>query len=284
LEEHWQRRLLTEAVIPSETPGDDDQIVNLTTPEARWRYHLGQAIESTREFLRTNNFQTKRHSQLAWPLIEAGFDVSDVLNVLRQRGEWLPTIILSEQAASQSRRLVACLLVAILHMAPSELRRLERTHITVSAQGQIQLNIPPSLLNSRRKHSPDILPSELEADEWVHAEIRRYIEQSRPILVGAGKDGGYFLTPGGGDQISRRVLQTDLRLVFGYTAFGQLDLCLVSAKDQGVSDEEIALFRRTTSAAVKKVYENLPPVKGRRANAALKIVQSRTGKDGTNTP
>jgi hypothetical protein len=102
--------------------------------------------------------------------------------------------------------------------------------------------------------------------------------------VGAGKDGGYFLTPGGGDQISRRVLQTDLRLVFGYTAFGQLDLCLVSAKDQGVSDEEIALFRRTTSAAVKKVYENLPPVKGRRANAALKTVQSRTGKDGTNTP
>jgi hypothetical protein len=284
LDKHWIKRLLTHAIIPSETAGHEGQIVNLTTPEARWRYHLGQAMESTREFLRTNNFQTERHSRLAWPLIEAGFGVSDVLNVLCRRGEWLPTIILSDQAATESRRLVASILVTMLNMAPSEVRRLGSKHITVSAQGKIQLNIPPSLLNSRRKHSPDILPSELEADEWVHAEIRRYIEQSRPILVGAGKDGGYFLTPGGGDQISRRVLQTDLRLVFGYTAFGQLDLCLVSAKDQGVSDEEIALFRRTTSAAVKKVYENLPPVKGRRANAALKTVQSRTGKDGTNTP
>jgi hypothetical protein len=155
-------------------------------------------MESTREFLRTNNFQTERHSRLAWPLIEAGFGVSDVLSVLCRRGEWLPTIILSDQAATESRRLVASILVTMLNMAPSEVRRLGSTHITVSAQGKIQLNIPPSLLNSRRKHSPDILPSELEADEWVHAEIRRYIEQSRPILVGAGKDGGYFLTTGGG--------------------------------------------------------------------------------------
>ena len=51
--------------------------LNLTTPEARWRYHLGQAMESTREFLRTNNFQTERHSRLAWPQ-RGGFGVSDV--------------------------------------------------------------------------------------------------------------------------------------------------------------------------------------------------------------
>jgi hypothetical protein len=128
------------------------------------------------------------------------------------------------------------------------------------------------------KGNPDELIGELQAAEWVHFEIRRYVEQSRPLLVGAGNDAGFFFTTAGGEPISTGTLHADLRLVLGYPPFGERDIFLASALAHGASDEDVAIVLRTTVHTVNGRHETLPPVKGQSATEVHDRLLNGAGK------
>lgn len=278
-EKHWHARLQSLAITPSQCPEGEDLTLDLTTPEISWRLQLQRAINSTHEFLRCNEFQSERTSTRAWPLIEAGWGVGDVLKSLQRFSKRQPTAILSMAAATDSRRLVECLLVVLLNLDTSELRRLvDKVHIRLTSLGSTVLDIPAAVLSSRMKGTPDELRCELKAPEWVHSEIRRYVEQSRPILVGAGDDAGFFFTASRGQKLVAGTIQKDMRIVLGYTAFGERDLFLASALAHGTSAEDVALVLRTTIHTVNSRHASLPPVKGQNATRAHDFVLNRTRK------
>ncbi|MGA2750434.1 MAG: hypothetical protein ABSG59_16795 [Verrucomicrobiota bacterium] len=282
VEKRWQDRLLAEAeAINGASEEQKAELLDPTKWEARWRYHLYLAVEDTKEFLRCSTFESQRLSKKAWPLIEQDIALGLILKELHRRAHNMPTIILSPKAAICSRRLTLAIFAVLCTFRTATFLRLRTEHVVVPGDAWVRLAVPESLLRSHGKGGgKGGVSGNVQEIEWAHDEIRRYVKQSRPILVGddTESDSGHFFTAGGGQIMIEEALERDFRMILGYTAFGQRDVFTARAVTQGMSLEDAAIQLQSTAAMVAKTIKDLPPLKTRQANTDMESLQRPPGK------
>lgn len=282
VEKNCQDRLSTESkAIRGANEEQTAEPLDSTNPEAHWRYHLRLVIEDTKEFIRCNTIESCRLSKKAWPLIEEDIALGLLLDELHRRSQKMPTIILSPKAAVLSRRLTMAILAVLCTFRTATFLRLRTEHVVVPADDWVRLAVPEGLLRSRGKGGgKGGVFGNVQEIEWAHDEIRRYVHQSRPILLGDDpeSDAGYFFTAGGGRIMVEEELERDFRIILGYTPFGQRDIHVARALSRGMPLEDIAIQLQTTVAMIAKTLKDLPPLKTRQANKSMESLQRPPGK------
>lgn len=111
---------------------------------------------------------------------------------------------------------------------------------------------------------------EVDGPDFVHLEIRRYLEQSRPLLVGHGADAGYFFTAEGGQPLSLHWINSDLKIMLGYEFYGARDLFTACGHHHGMSAEDAGLKLHVTPQTVVNARKRLLGEKTRKANRTVK--------------
>lgn len=240
-----------------------------------WQHQLDIATAQAKEFLKTNRFRVRPYTGGAGPLIEAGVGLSRVLKELEVRCANEPTLVLCMKAAVMCRRLVMAILETLLVYPETVLLELKLHHIEMKSNGRIGLKVPKELFRGGIAGGGIVGDDgELEAPDFVYREIRKYLEQARPLLVGNNADEGYFFTADAGQKMSKHWLAMDLQLMLGYRTNGARDLFAASAIRNGMAAEDAALRLHITTESFSQVLRRLFPDNTRKANQTVENLYS----------
>jgi integrase len=235
---YWKQKLPAKVVIEIElAPGVGVKRKHefvLENNEERWAAVIGEAYKKAQKFITLEKFVKGDYTRQVKAFLDSKATVQEIGGILSEAVFELPAKIRSIGTAVHCRRIALCCLLVVRAFRRGTLQRLESGHVSIN-QGPVTLDCPPEIMKNRKPVKgplPDV--------PWIHAMLKRYWLEARPLLLRSQQDKGYFFTSRTGKRLSAGAVYNDAMIILGVNPHAVRYVIATDGHRQDFSDDALA--------------------------------------------